>query len=108
MRKCGHTPALNNGEQNVFTQERDRWRERLQDCSSIWKFNPQRRKPDKRWAISTPKNRKTTEGIRQLLAASELAECFSRIRLQVALRRRNALEKIQKRKNQLEAIFTQQ
>lgn len=47
-------------------------------------------------------------GIRQLLAASELAECFSRIRLQVALRRRNALEKIQKRKTSSEAIFTQQ
>ena len=44
----------------------------------------------------------------QLLAASELAECFSRIRLQVALRRRNALEKIQKRKTSSEAIFTQQ
>ena len=41
-------------------------------CSSIWKFNPQQRKPDKRWAISTPKkNRKTDGGVLGLLTASE-------------------------------------
>ena len=45
-----------------YTGKRSLARKAAGLCTSIWKFNPQRRKPDKRWAISKPKNRKTDGG----------------------------------------------
>ena len=108
-RKCGHTPALNNGKQTVLHRKEIvgekgcRIVEQHMEIQSTTKKTRQEM-GDKHTQEEQNDRRRSSTTTNSI----QMNRMLFKDQITVALRRRNTLEKIQKRKTRTEAIFTQQ